>query len=218
VLLTVVLAVSAGPSASASPDSEFVSRTNGARSSYGVGAYAVRSELAAVARRQAGRMAAAHTIYHNGNLGNEVSNWRSIGENVGMGGSVSAIHNAFMNSSEHRSNILSTSFTEVGIGTARGSDGQLYVSEVFRRPTGATYVAPRPKRTVVRRTPARASRSAPRKPLVVPKAPPRKPAVRVVPATVRINAAWRLYRKSRPVGALDLAVTYLRTGRILLPR
>jgi hypothetical protein len=220
VLLSVVLslAVVGGSPASASSESEFVSRTQGARSSHGVRAYGVRSDLASVARRQAQRMAAQRTIYHNPNLGSEVGNWRSVGENVGMGPSVASIHDAFMGSSSHRANILSTTFTEVGIGTAQGSDGKIYVSEVFRTPMGASaYVPPPPrrKRVVVRRTPTRASRSAPRKPLVAPKAPPRR-VVKVVPARARLGAAWKLYRRARPVGALDRALTYLRTSRVLV--
>jgi hypothetical protein len=215
------LTVLSGSEAFAGSESEFVSRTNGARASYGVRAYAVRSDLTSVARRQAARMAAQHTIYHNPNLGSEVSGWRSVGENVGMGPSVSSIHSAFMNSSSHRSNILSTTFTEVGIGTATGSDGKIYVSEVFRTPAGASaYVpppAPRRAPVVVRRrtTTTRASRSAPRKPLA-PKVAPRKPAVRIVPATAKLPAAWRLYRRTRPVGSLDCALTYLRTSRVII--
>jgi hypothetical protein len=43
-----------------------------------------------------------------------------------------------MNSSPHRSNILSSSFTQIGVGTARDSSGQIYVDEVFRQPTGSS--------------------------------------------------------------------------------
>jgi hypothetical protein len=216
------LAVLAGPPASASSESEFVSRTQGARASAGVRAYGVRSDLASVARRQAGRMAARHSIYHNPNLGSEVSNWEAVGENVGTGSTVAAIHNAFMGSSSHRENILSTSFTEVGIGTATGSDGKIYVSEVFRRPMGgSSYVPPPapPARTpvVVRRVVRRASRSAPRQPLSLPRPAPRRPvAVKAVPpVTAHLPAAWTLYRRARPVGSLDRAVTYLRTCRVI---
>jgi hypothetical protein len=47
-----------------------------------------------------------------------------------------------MASARHRANILSRSFTQIGIGTARGSDGRLYVDEVFRQPrSGSTTAA-----------------------------------------------------------------------------
>jgi hypothetical protein len=227
VLLALVLpfcVVSALP-ASATAASEFVSRTNGARTSRGLRAYTARSDLASVAQRQAARMAAQRSLFHNPNLGSDVSGWRSLGENVGRGSSVSAIHDAFMASSSHRANILSGTFTEIGVGTATGGDGLLYVSEVFRQPNGATYTAPAPApartaptrttRTTRRTGPSRASRSAPRRPLPRVVAPPRR---RVVPdpTLTNLRAAWRLYRKARPVSSVDRVVMYSRTGRLLV--
>jgi hypothetical protein len=131
---------------------------NGARSSRGLPGYGVRGDLAAAAQRQADRMAASRSLYHTPGLGSAVCCWASLGENVGVGADAGQIHNAFMNSSGHRSNILSTDFTEIGVGSTRGADGRLYVSEIFRRPSGAVAVAPR--------TVTRVSRSAPRAPIV----------------------------------------------------
>jgi hypothetical protein len=226
VLLSLVLplaVVSATPAHASATESEFVSRTNSARTSRNLRAYVVRSDLVAVARRQASRMAAARQISHNPRLTSEVTNWRNVGENVGSGGSASRIHTAFMNSSGHRANILSTSFTEVGIGTARGSDGLIYVSEVFRRPNGATYYAPSsPTRTTTRRTTAprttvrrRASRGAVRRPLPPARPVPARPVPRVNPMPGRLAAAWLLYRRERPVGSLDHVLTYVRTAQLL---
>jgi hypothetical protein len=230
VLLALVLplsVVAATPASASATESEFVSRTNSARSSAGLRGYVVRSDLTAIARRQAARMASQQRIYHNPNLTSEVSGWRAVGENVGRGGSVSRIHSAFMNSSAHRANILSTNYTEVGIGTARGGDGLIYVSEVFRRPTNATtYTAPaaRPRQTVrqpatrTRTAPARASRGAVRRPLPPArpvKAVPARPAPVVNPMPGRLSAAWRLYRAERPVGSLGYAVTYAHSARVL---
>ena len=226
VLLALLLPLSvftAAP-AHAGTESEFVSRANGARASRGLRAYAVRSDLTAVARRQAARMAASGRMYHNPNLGSEVSGWRNVGENVGRGPDVRSIHNAFMGSSAHRANILSTTYTEIGVGTARSSSGELFVSQVFRRPTRATtsYAAPRPTTTaprpVVRTSPTRASRSAPRAPLTVRgpvAAPPRKPAVVVDRTPAKLRAAWVAHRRSRPVASLDLAVAFVRANRLV---
>ena len=113
----------------------FVSDTNHARTYHDRRDYSVRDSLQDVAQRWANWMAAHHSLQHNPNLGSEVHNWRSLGENVGKGPGESAIQRAFMNSAPHRSNILSRDFRQVGIGTARGSDGYLYVDEVFRRPS-----------------------------------------------------------------------------------
>lgn len=231
VLLALVVPFTLLPAtaAQAGPESEFVSRANGARASRGLRVYAVRSDLAAVARRQAARMAASGRLYHNPNLGSEVSGWRNVGENVGRGRDVASIHNAFMSSSSHRGNILSTVFTEIGVGTARSSSGELFVSQVFRRPSSAksSYTPPAPApapRPVVRPAPRpatqvtrpqRASRAAVRRPAT---STPRKPAAKKVvvdPTPARLRAAWTAYRTDRPAGSLDLAVAFLRTNRLI---
>lgn len=216
VLLALVLPFVALPfeTASASSETDFVSRTNYVRTSRGLAAYPVRGDLTIVARRQAARMAAAHQIFHNPNLGGEVGNWQAVGENVGRGGSVSAIQSAFMASSAHRDNILSTLFTEFGVGTAQGSDGQIYVSEVFRRPSGATSYAPPPAPRPVTRT--RASRGATRRPLVLPrKAPPVRIPAPVDGRRRKLAAAWTLYRRERPIGSFQRITVFYRTQQLL---
>ena len=115
-------------------EGEFAYRANSARSSARLRAYPQKADLVTVARRHAQRMASQGRIYHNPNLQNEVAGWRMVGENVGRGGTVSAIHTAFMNSTSHRANILDRDFTEVGIGTAYDAKGVMYVVQVFRLP------------------------------------------------------------------------------------
>jgi hypothetical protein len=220
VLLALVLPLTllTAPPASAGTESEFVSRTNGARTSRGLRAYAVRSDLTSVARRQAARMAASRQMYHNPNLRSEVGGWQELGENVGQGGSVSAIHSAFMGSYSHRANILSTSYTEVGIGTAQGSDGQIYVSEVFRRPYGSTtYTPPAPRPApVYRAPPRRASRSGTRRTPVAVRPPVKKRVVVPVDRTPkRLRLAIRAYRRVKPVDALDQVMWFVRVNRVL---
>jgi len=108
-----------------------VSLTNGARASHGVRALAVASDLTAIARRHSANMAARREIYHDSNLPNEVSGWRKLAENVGRGTTATGVHNAFMSSSAHRTHILDPAYNQIGIGAVRGSDGNLYVTEVF---------------------------------------------------------------------------------------
>jgi hypothetical protein len=116
----------------------FTSSANSSRSSHGLSSYSVASDLTSIAQRHASAMASRGSIYHNSSLGSEACCWRSIGENVGAGQSESQVQSAFMNSSAHRANILSSTFNEIGVGTARGSDGQIYVDEVFRARTGSS--------------------------------------------------------------------------------
>ena len=188
--LVLILTLGVAPLASAdsSSNAQFVSDTNSARSQHGLRAYVVSSDLSSIANRWAAHMAANRTLEHNPNAYSEVCCWQSMGENVGEGATVSQIQQAFMNSTTHRDNILSSAYTEIGVGTARGSDGQLYVDELFRQPTGA--VAPRsstPTRTSYRP----ASRSSYRAPLRAVHAAPRHPsAVRRAPIAVPLTSTF----------------------------
>ncbi|MFN2389095.1 MAG: CAP domain-containing protein, partial [Actinomycetota bacterium] len=64
-------------------------------------------------------------------LSKRVTNWRVLGENVGMGGSPRSLHAAFMDSQAHRRNILEPDFVRVGIGTKKDSDGALWVTVIL---------------------------------------------------------------------------------------
>lgn len=191
-LLPVVLALLVGllaGSASAG-SSEVATLANGERTNRGLAPYAVRSDLSQVAQRHAARMAARQAIWHNPNIRSEVTGWTAVGENVGTGNTVRAVHVAFMGSPTHRANILDRDYREIGVGVATGGDGKVYVVQVFRRPATATRVtapAPRSRPAVVR---------APEPAAYAP-----RPAVRTV---AQVLAA---HRPSR-AGALPQAVSY----------
>lgn len=133
--------------ADAGMERQFTDLVHRERAAAGVPAYAEREDLADVARGQAERMASEQRLYHNPRLGDEVQNWDAVGENVGRGPSVEAIHQAFMDSPTHRSEILSTDFTEVGVGVAVAADGEIWVAQVFRRPSAPPAPAPQPAPT-----------------------------------------------------------------------
>ena len=133
-LLTAMLGTAGGGSvAVAGPsEGEMTARVQHARYYAGLNSYTVAPDLVAMARRHSAEMASRRSVYHNPRL-TDACCWTVIGENVGSGADARVIHDAFMRSSPHRANILSTRFLEVGIGTAVGADGRLYVTEVFRR-------------------------------------------------------------------------------------
>src|SRR3954468_15620234 len=137
-LATSIVLVATSTLAHASSAGAFVSDTNSARASHGLSSYSVASDLTSVAQQHAESMARNQSLYHNSSLGSDVCCWRSVGENIGEGQSESQIENAFMNSAPHRENILSSSFTQIGVGTATDSNGTLWVDEVFRQPTGSS--------------------------------------------------------------------------------
>jgi uncharacterized YkwD family protein/spore coat assembly protein SafA len=59
----------------------------------------------------------------------------AAGENIAYGQRTpAAVMTAWMNSPGHRSNILSTSFTQIGVGLAKSSNGTLYWTQMFIRP------------------------------------------------------------------------------------
>lgn len=229
VLLLLGVVVLAPAHADSGSDSQFVSATNSARGAHGLGRYAVAADLTSMARRWAAHMATHRQLAHNPSYASQACCWTALAENVGVGSTVSQIQRAFMNSSEHRANILSRTYTQVGIGTARGSDGRLYVDEVFRRPTNAgsartassAHTASAPRRAAPAKVdsgkaaPAsrgadRASRSALRRPRVV--AHPRRP--QAAPLTARLAAAQRAAAPgyADPVGG---AVAYVRVVEAL---
>jgi cysteine-rich secretory family protein len=141
-----MLLVSVPSTASSSQEADFVSRINAERASRGLSTLVVKSDLTAVARDWSGHMAAAGAISHDPNLGGKISGWTMLGDNVGKGPSVSAIHQAFMDSDTHRHIILDTDFNQVGVGVVKSGD-VIYVTEIFARRVNASVPshAPKPK-------------------------------------------------------------------------
>lgn len=94
---------------------------------------AVASCLKKMAARQAQRMADQQSMFHQkmGPIQKRChQGW--VGENVAMGYlSGLAVVKAWMNSPEHRKNLLSRHYTLIGIAARKGSDGLWYVSQVF---------------------------------------------------------------------------------------
>jgi uncharacterized protein YkwD len=104
-------------------------KVNAARRNSGRSGLYWDRQLGFVARRHARSMASNGYVYHDGNVGREVTRWRSLGQNSGAGWSCRSLHRAFMRSSSHRYNILG-GWRHVGVGTDwRG--GRLYAQVVF---------------------------------------------------------------------------------------
>lgn len=57
----------------------------------------------------------------------------AVGENIAHHATVTKAQAAFMSSSGHRQNILSTSWTRVGIGVCYDAQGYVYVTQLFAR-------------------------------------------------------------------------------------
>lgn len=133
---TTALTAPAYASATSTPstmESEFVARINADRTARGLAALQVDSKLAGTSRTWSSYMAAAGSISHDPQLAAHVTaiepDWTRIGENVGYGGSVSGLHDAFMNSSGHRANILGA-YNRLGVGVVV-QNGTIWVTVRF---------------------------------------------------------------------------------------
>jgi hypothetical protein len=144
-----VLTLSSGPAA-ASSAGDIVSYTNSARADHGVGRLSVASDLTQLAQQHASWMASHRTLQHTSDLGGTVCCWSSVGENVGYGGSARQVFDAFMGSAEHRANILTGRYTQIGVGVARASNGYVYVDQIFRKPNGSAGSTTRASRSGTR--------------------------------------------------------------------
>lgn len=136
-LTTALLVVPLTPAAAdtaTDQEREFVAQVNVARAERGLHALTVRSDLRSVARSHSTVMAAERDLHHNPTLAEDVTGWQRVAENVGTGPSVSALHQALMDSDGHRRNILDDTVTEIGVGVER-RDGRTWVTQVFRRPS-----------------------------------------------------------------------------------
>lgn len=56
--------------------------------------------------------------------------WQIGGENVGVGGSLESLEDAFMASKDHRANILRSEFQHAAVGIVR-DDGRIWITVIF---------------------------------------------------------------------------------------
>lgn len=112
---------------------QFVDSINASRRSAGLPALTMVSSWRETSRDHAEDMAAVGSIFHDEDLTGDAertsSCWTRVGENVGVGGSESSLHSAFMASTGHRDNILGD-YRYVGIGVEWRND-RLWVTERF---------------------------------------------------------------------------------------
>jgi hypothetical protein len=203
---------------------------NQERTSRGLGALTVASDLVAYARQHSADMAAAGRPYHDPNIQSNVQNWQHMGDNVGSGPDADHLHQAFMNSQIHRDEILMPDYTQVGVG-AYWAGNVLYVTEVFRLPmqTAAAVAraaaAPRPAptpRVVVRSAavampaPTAAATTAAAEPTTV--APPTSTSTSLVAAATPPwpSAALNTQRAAATHGANNPTVPFVAVVAALL--
>jgi hypothetical protein len=192
--LAVLMAIAAllAPSASAESSSSafggrLVTLINQARAQHGLKALTVTSGTSTVATSWTQHLDQQQALSHNPDLGHQLEthgspNWTAYGENVGDGPTSSAdtLFQAYMNSPEHRANILGSAYRYLGIGVVfDGSTAWNTLDFVDQ------YSTPKPRTTTTQPAPSTTkttTRTAPKTaPKVVTRTAPRpapRPAVR----------------------------------------
>jgi len=123
-------------------EQEVVDLTNQAREQNGLPALEVNSALVASAQIQSTNMAQLNELEHTlpgvadptlQSRANAVGyNYAWLGENIAFNyPDAPSVVNAWMNSPEHRANILNPNYTEIGVSFAWNSLGQAYATEDF---------------------------------------------------------------------------------------
>lgn len=142
-LLAVLVVAVGAPAAHADPGADtLAARIDDERAAHGVAPLAHVQDLRAVAQRRAQALAGAGALSHDPPVGTQVADWSRVTENVGRAPDLEALHLALMASPSHRANILDPAVTQVGVGVVW--DGvRVWVSQVFRAPTGAAVAADR---------------------------------------------------------------------------
>lgn len=125
-LVAVLLLVGCTPEQAAVRD-----HANAARRAAGLHELSLDVNLNKKAQEWADHLAAIGRIEHSNVAEGVPPGWRKLGENVGRGPSIEAVHNAFMSSAPHRANILDPAFAGIGTGVAVGADGTVYIVQVF---------------------------------------------------------------------------------------
>ena len=119
---------------------EVVNLVNKERAKYGLSALKSNASLANVATIKSQDMIDKNYFDHTSpTYGSPFDmmkqfgiSYKTAGENIAMGQKTpTEVVNAWMNSPGHRANILNENFTQIGVGVAKNSKGQLYWTQMF---------------------------------------------------------------------------------------
>ena len=121
---------------SSSEEGRFVDLINQLRASKGVPPLAIDGGLASTSCGWTDHMVAVATLAHDPNLASEVSSveasWTKAGENVGVGGDVDSLFQAFVNSPAHYRNLVDPAFNGIGVCVTWAADhSRMYTTHRF---------------------------------------------------------------------------------------
>ena len=177
---------------SSTSERELIALTNRSRASAGLRSLRVDSTLTSVARWRSKDMIErdyfSHDIPGYGSVFKKLDSigycYHVAGENIGWNtypddDATAAIHQMFMDSPEHRANILGKAWDVIGVGAYKGSDGKKMWTVLFADKCGSTATTAKPKPTP---KPAAKPAAKPR-PQPTPRPTPRPTAAPTPPPT-----------------------------------
>ncbi len=139
----------------------FVAQINDLRAARGLAPLSVDAELTAQARQWAANMAGQGRIFHSGDLSVGISaDWQKLGENVGVGGEVGGLFQAFVDSPTHLENLVDPAYTRVGVGVVVAGDRMYTAHRFMALSTAPAPVAPSTRRCATATTASAADRGA----------------------------------------------------------
>ena len=125
----VALAPQAAQAAATPKERKFATMVNNTRGAATLGSMKLSNQLSDIARKHSKHMASKGELYHSDLdrlLGPGIT---AVGENVGFGGSLQDLLQAFLASPPHAENILGK-YQKTGVGIVR-ADGQIWITQVF---------------------------------------------------------------------------------------
>lgn len=217
VLMMVMVGLMVEPAAaeSAGNDTNAAARllelANRDRAQAGLAPLAARGDVIDVAAGWSASMADTQVLAHNDAYFSAESKRRlgakSLGENVARNGSVDDAHARLMASPGHRANLMSSTFTVVGMAVYRDGAGTYWVTQGFLQPAAASAPAPAPA-AAPKPAPAPAARKAAPAPAPAPaKAaapaprPVEAPATSTTLATIELAEPELISAPASPVSA-----------------
>jgi uncharacterized protein YkwD len=214
-LLTTVLAVANPAPAGASTggvEAQFIGAINAIRAAHGAQPLQVYGELTGIARGWSDQMVANGGISHNPDFSGEVTAyWMKLGENVGVGGDVTSLMNAFVNSPAHYRNIVDPEFNYIGVGVSYDAQGRIYTTHDFMRLDDAPAPDPPPP-PAPPPPPPPAAAAAPPAPDPAPASPAQAPVAAPAPSAPTPAAAPAPTEPPATPARVHAMLTALRAG------
>lgn len=129
-----MVAVASGCESTDGDRNQVVDLVNATRSANGLRQLRHNVVLDIKADRWAQRLRDACNLSHSKLSDGAPKEWRKLGENVGYGGTITQVHDAYLNSPGHRANILDPAYTSMGAAAVWGEcSGQqrVFTVQVF---------------------------------------------------------------------------------------